>query len=793
MAINSRSRTSLDVGWKFKLADAELLKPYERWLNSGGFLVGAPSRAWDDSGWSEVNLPHDFVIQGGFIPGEPVEYNNGDLYPSRGSRPVGVGWYRKHFQVAASDAPKRIYLYFDGAFRDSKVYLNQYWVGGCASGYSSFFFDVTDMINFGGENLLAVRVDATQPEGWFYEGGGIYRHVWMISTAPTHIAPDGTFVTAKIDFNGAHPLAELTIQADLLNQSPAAAVGKLTSTILDPEGKVVGEVTEDFSMAAWGKTLMTQTAPLAEARLWSLAEPNLYKVVSTIWIDGNSVDQYETTTGIRSIRFDANEGFFLNQQPVKIQGVCCHQDHAGVGSAFPDRLHSFRLEHLKQMGCNAYRCSHHPPAPELLDACDRLGMLVMDEKRRLSSAADDQAELERILRRDRNHPSVILWSLGNEEVFMQWSPQAERIAQTLQDLVHRLDSTRPVTLAICLWNPAANTEEDLSHTPTPAAILDVMGFNYAVGTWEKYHQLHPNQPIVVSEASTNFRTRSCFQTNEDTCHLAWDDPRAEHRAEEQWAKVARYPYLSGIFLWTGFDYHGEPAPFNWPAASSQFGLMDLCGFPKDNYYYYQAAWRPEPLVHIFPHWDLPDQVGQPVKVGCYTNCAEVELFLNGRSLGRKQAMRNDHLEWADVIYEPGRLEAKGYLDGKVAASACVETTGPAQSIRLLPDRSSIAASRNDICVVDVEIVDAQGRVVPTADPQVFFTISGPGQIIGVGNGDPSSHEPEHASQRRAFHGRCQAILQPVEQTGGSIQFGAHTEGLHSAEITIQLTPSLIPG
>jgi beta-galactosidase len=528
-----------------------------------------------------------------------------------------------------------------------------------------------------------------------------------------------------------------------------------------------------------------QFVTLPEARLWSLDEPNLYRVVSTIWQNGSGTEQYETTTGIRSTRFDPDLGFFLNEQPVKLQGVCCHQDHAGVGSAFPDRLHAFRLERLKQMGCNAYRCSHNPPAPELLNAADRLGILVMDEKRRMSSAAEEMAELERIIRRDRNHPSVILWSIGNEEVFIQWTPQAERIALTLQDFIHHLDPSRPVTLAICFWNPAASGEEELTRTPTPAALLDVMGFNYAPRHWEGYHETHPGQAIVISEASTNFRTRGCYQTRDETCHLAWDDPRAEHQAEEQWAKVARYPYLSGTFLWTGFDYHGEPAPFNWPAISSQFGLMDLCGFPKDNYYYFQAAWKPEPLVHIFPHWNWPEKIGEPVKVGCYTNCEEIELFLNGRSLGCKPVIPNYHLEWANVLYEPGRLEAAGYRGGQVVASARVETTGPACGIRLLPDRTRIQAERSDVCVMDVEIIDEQGRVVPSASQLVHFEVAGAARIIGVGNGDPSSHEPEQANYRRAFNGHCQAILQPAAHPG-TVLFTARADGLLPAAVEIQI-------
>jgi beta-galactosidase len=774
----------MDGGWKFKLADAELLRPYEMWLNSGGFRQGVPARSFDDGAWREVNLPHDFVVEGDFVSEDRSQGTpETQILVLHGSHPSGVAWYRRRFSLPQSDAGRRIYLYFDGIFRDSRIYLNQYYVGSHASGYSSFYFDVTDLVEYGGENLLVVRADATRPEGWFYEGGGIYRHVWLVKTSPLHIGPWGTTITSEVDFSGASPQATLQIKTCLENKPSGPAACLLAATLLDPQGRVAGEAISEVVVPESGLIEVQQMIKLDAPQLWSVEHPALYQVVSTIILDNEPVDALTTSIGIRSVRFDAVRGFLLNEQPVKLKGVCCHQDHAGVGSALPDRLHEYRIEKLKEMGCNAYRCSHNPPAPEILDACDRLGMLVMDEKRRMSSAEEDLADLESIIRRDRNHPSIVLWSIGNEEVFIHWTPQSGRIARTLVDWVHRLDPTRPVTLAISYWNPATGREEPIEHSPYPASELDVMGFNYAVDHWEEYHAWRPNQPMVISEASSNLRTRGCYQSDVARSLLSWDDPHSQNRAEEQWAKVAKYPYLSGTFIWTGFDYRGEPHPHGWPAVSSHFGLMDTCGFPKDSYYYFKAGWTEQPLVHLFPHWNWPEKAGQPVTVGCYSNCEEVELFLNGQSLGRQAMQPNSHLEWKDVVYAPGALEARGYRGGAEAASARVETTGPAFALRLKPDRDHIIADGRDVCVVNVEIVDAQGRVVPTASDEISFIVEGPGQIIGVGNGNPGSHEAEKANHRRAFNGLCQAILQ-AGQAAGMMTLTAKADGLLPAGVTI---------
>jgi beta-galactosidase len=688
--------------------------------------------------------------------------------------------------VAAEDLGKRFYLFFDGVFRDSRIYLNDYFVGGHASGYTSFWFDVTDLVEYGGENVLVVRADAMRPEGWFYEGGGLYRHVWLVETDAVHVAPWGTFVTAEVEFNGRVPRATVQIRTTLANRIERKLAGRLVTRLLDPRGQPAGEVTSDVSLEAGIDAEVSQTIVVDAPALWSVEEPNLYTVVSGVEVEGRVVDEYRTTTGLRRLRFDKNGGFFLNEKPVKLKGVCCHQDHAGVGAALPDHLQEFRLRRLKEMGCNAYRCSHNPATPELLDAADRLGILVMAENRLLSSADHSRQDLEAMIRRDRNHPCIVLWSLGNEEFFTQWLASSVRVTRTLRDAVHRWDPTRPVTLAVCFWNPATNKSEPLERHPVPAPELDVMGFNYFGEVWDAYHAKYADQPATVSEASTPNQTRGCYETDDARGQLGWLDPRSNWTtAEDHWQRVATQPYLSGIFLWTGFDYRGEPSPHGWPAISSHFGIMDTCGFPKDSYYYYRAMWRDEPLVHVLPHWNWPDKVGQPIRVACYTNCQEVELFVNGVSQGRKAVAFATHAEWPDVIYAPGVVEAKGYREGKVVATARVETTGPAHGVRLTADRTRIAAGKRDGCVVDVAVVDGEGRVVPEADQEIVFHVEGAGDVLGVGNGDPASHEPDKASHRRAFHGLCQVILRSGKEAGRLV-LTAQGAGLVSSRLAVEV-------
>jgi len=787
-----RERILLDDGWKFKLAQGDLLQPYETWTKAGDFRGGPPSRAFADAEWRTVDLPHDFVVEGDFVneanftAREPLTHHT-----VHGSKPGGVGWYRRRFSVAADEEGKRFYLFFDGVYRDSRIYLNDYFVGQHESGYTGFWFDVTDLIDYGAENVLAVRADALRPEGWFYEGGGIYRHVWLVKTGAVHVAPWGTFVSTTLSGTGPGRTARVRVETTLANRLPRESACEIVSTLRDPSGRAVGTARAVAVCAPGADTPVTQEIELREPSLWRVDAPVLHDLETQVLVGDRVMDVYHTPTGLREIRFDSEAGLLVNGESVKMKGVCCHQDHAGVGVALPDHLQEFRLRRLKELGCNAYRCSHNPATPELLDAADRLGFLVIAENRLLSSADHSRRDLADMIRRDRNHPSIVLWSIGNEEFFTQWLPSSVRVTRTLRDDVHRLDPTRPVTLAVCFWNPLINKPEPIERSPLPSPELDVMGFNYMGEFWGPYQAAHPGQPTTVTEASTPSQTRGCYETDDARGRLGWLDPRSNgSAAEDHWRRVATEPFLSGLFLWTGFDYRGEPSPHGWPAISSQFGILDTCGFPKDTAFYYRAMWRDEPLVHILPHWNWPDRVGRPLRVACYTNCPEVELFVNGVSQGRKTVPFAGHAEWPDVIYAPGAVEARGYRDGRMAATARAETTGPACSLRLEVDRSRVAAGVRDGCVVDVAVVDAEGRIVPEADNLVVFSVDGPGRIIGVGNGDPSSHEADRAGFRRAFHGRCQAILE-AGAVPGTVVVTASAAGVRSAQVSVSAEATTI--
>ena len=787
VAKGGRERLSLDLGWKFKLAEGGQVQAPESWQKAGDYRGGPASRAFDDTDWRTVDVPHDFVVEGDFLDEALFTGKEpGAGHTSHGSKVAGVGWYRRRFTIPEEDSGRRMYLFFDGVFRDSRTYLNDYHIGTHASGYTSFWYDVTDVVEYGGENVLSVRADARRPEGWFYEGGGIYRHVWLVKTPALHVAPWGTFVTTELRREGGACVAQVRLETTVCDRRAETGPYHVVSILRRADGQSVAAARSSVPRPAGTETTVVQTIEIHDPALWRVEQPTLHVVETQIVADRGGGDTVRTTVGLRQVRFDAEGGLLLNGEPVKMKGVCCHQDHAGVGVAVPDHLQEFRLRRLKELGCNAYRCAHHPPTPELLDAADRLGILVMDENRRLSSSPEDQAQLAAMIRRDRNHPSVVLWSLGNEEFQTQWLPQSVRITRTLQDLAHRLDPSRPVTLAVCFWNPALNKTDSMDHLPLPCAHLDVMGFNYVGEYWGPYHERHPRQPTVVSEASTPSQTRGCYETDDPRGRLGWLDGRSNwSAAEDHWQRVATHPYLSGIFLWTGFDYRGEPSPHGWPVISSHFGILDTCGFPKDTAYYYRAMWRDEPLVHVFPHWNWPERQGQPIRVACYTNCSEVELVVNGTSLGRKPVAFGGHAEWPEVIYQPGAVEARGYRDGKRVANARVETTGPAHGLRVTVDRMRMAAGKRDGCVAEVAVVDREGRVVPEADPEIVFEVRGPGEVAGVGNGDPTSHEADKASHRRAFHGLCQAILRSGVEAG-DLTLTVRAPGLLPAHVVVKV-------
>jgi len=817
-----RERILFDSDWRFHFGHAsDPSKDFNFGGGDYGFGVFAKTGYiclpafpnFDDSAWQPVDLPHDFVVALPFV--NAPELNDWSYKPvGRNFPETSIGWYRRVFEIPQSDAGRRISLEFDGVFRDAMVVLNGIYLGRNLSGYAPFRFDVTDFIHPGEKNILVVRVDATEHEGWFYEGGGIYRHVWLTKTNPLHIAHEGVYVTSQITGNS----ADVSIVTEISNESETEQFCRITQTILDATGKVIATVVSDpLSISAWATQKISQTIRLDNPSLWSLENPNLYRLVTKIESTTSGIiggilfpavlDKCETLFGIRSIHFDADHGFSLNGERVEIKGMCNHQDHAGVGSALPDRLQYFRIAKLKEMGVNAYRTSHNPPTPALLDACDRLGMLVMDETRMFSSSPEGLSQLERMVRRDRNHPCIFLWSVGNEEP-LQGTPTGERIAATMVNLVHKLDSSRPVTLAMNNhWSQGAS------------AAVDIQGCNYFHNSdMDKFHSDFPRKPIIGSEEASAICTRGIYANDPTRGYMSAYDTNTPgsyaSTAEDWWNFFAARSFAAGAFVWTGFDYRGEPSPYKWPCISSHFGVMDTCGFPKDTYFYYQAQWSDKTVLHLFPHWNWQGREGQPISAWVYSNCEEVELFLNGKSLGRKSMPPRGHLEW-QVNYAPGALLARGYKNGKAVAEELRETTGSPAQIKLVPDRASIAADAQDVSVITVSVLDSQNRVVPVANNEIGFAIDGPGRIIGVGNGDPASHEsdkphlqlydlhgaliyksrsPEAISglsnapiqivaTRKVFNGLSQLIVQS-QNSAGEIRISAHADGLSSASITI---------
>ena len=785
--LSVRERISLDFGWRFHFGHAsDPAKDFgygaaarEMTFAKCGDFPDACQLEFDDRNWRGVDIPHDWAVE--------LPFKNAPDLPDHGGKPLGrdypetsIGWYRRVFDLDTDDASKRISVEFEGVFRDAIVTFNGFYVGRNFSGYAPFRFDLTDLANFGGKNVLTVRVDATLGEGWYYEGAGIYRHVWLTKTAPVHVPQWGTFVRSDLQDGR----ALLTINTEVQNESGEEQLCRVTSRILRIEGQSVASVESRAQKIAPGETFVFESQPvIANPGLWSVEEPNLYRLITTVNAGGVIVDQTETSFGIRSIRFDASDGFFLNGKPLKIKGTCNHQDHAGVGTALPDRLHYYRIERLKEMGSNAYRTSHNPPAPELLDACDRLGMLVLDETRMMCSSPEGLSQLERMIRRDRNHPSVIMWSLGNEEWTVQGKERGRRIVESMRQLAHRLDSSRPVTVAM---------DSGYSHGKGVPRAVDVQGFNYQREDLDAFHRAFPDLPTVGTETAGTYCTRGIYSNDASEGYVSAYDvncPDYGATAEKWWKYFAEREYLAGGFVWTGFDYRGEPSPYSWPCVSSHFGAMDSCGFPKDNYFYYQAWWGSKPVLHLLPHWNWSGKEGEEISVWCHTNLDGVELLLNGNSVGTRQVVKNSHLEWK-VKYAPGVIEARGFKDGKVALTTRRETTGAPSAVVLVADRERIAAGGQDLSVVTAKIVDQKGRVVPRAMNELHFEISGPGRLIGLGNGNPSCHEPDKpesftAGTRSAFNGLCMALVQGPKNTG-NVQILASSKGLSTGSVVIKV-------
>ena len=769
-----RERLLMDFGWRFHLGHAtDAAKDFDfrgNFSKTGGFGAVA-TLAFDDSDWKALDLPHDWAIE--------LPFENDPALGNKGFHPLGraypatsVGWYRRIFELPASDAGKRISVEFDAAYREATVIFNGFYIGRHVGGYDPFSFDLTDFATPGGKNMLVVRVDATQSDGWFYEGAGIYRHVWLVKTHPLHAKKWGAFARSEVRQGE----AIVKVRTEVENQGKAVPNARVTSSILDPAGKlVVKTVSAPQSIAAFGDLVTEQQVVVRAPVLWSLEERNLYKLVTEIDSGGAITDRYETPFGIRTCTFDAGKGFFLNGKSVKLKGTCNHQDHAAVGAALPDAVQYFRVRKLQEMGCNALRTSHNPPTPELLNAADELGMLVFDETRMMSSNSEGLAQLENLVRRDRNHPSVFMWSLGNEE----GTADTERgflILTEMKAVTTKHDGSR----LVCMAENGGRNMGKFGY-----AALDVQGYNYADPAADAFHKANPKIPVMGTEQVSAVATRGIYQMDPAHGYVGSYDPyttSGRASCEGWWSFCNARPWLAGGFIWTGFDYRGEPSPYGWPNISSQYGIIDMCGFPKDSFFYFQSWWREMPVLHVFPHWNWPGLEGKEIAVWVYSNLDRVELFLNGQSLGAKDMKKDSHLAW-NVKYTPGTIEARGFKDGKQVLTAKRETAGPAAKLVLTADRTEISADGEDVAMFTVEVQDAEGRTVATADNEVSFRLSGEGRVMGVGNGDPTNHEPDTASSRKAFCGLCMAVVQS-SKTAGSITVEASSPGLASASVTI---------
>ncbi len=784
-----REKLLFDFGWKFRLGDAADPKAdfdfgVGTLFAKAGESHGAVHPNFNDSTWRTLDLPHDWAVELDFVNVKDEDVKSHGYKPTGRQFPKStIGWYRRAFVIPGEDQGKRLSVKFDGVFRDCIVWLNGHYLGNNLSGYSEFGYDITDYVRYGQKNVLVVRVDVSQYEGWFYEGAGIYRHTWLIKTRPVHIPEYGVFVYTDGGKGGAKVHAE----TDILNKDGVPASCELTTFVQDERGRIVASSTPSaIALREAEGTTIRQDLDVSTPLLWSIEIPHLYTLISVVRSKGATLDSVLTPFGIRTVRWDKDKGFFLNDKRVEIKGVCNHQDHAGVGSALPDRLQYYRIERLKEMGCNAYRTSHNPPTNELLEACDRLGMLVMDENRLMGSSPEFMNQFETLIRRDRNHPSVVLWSLGNEEWVIQNTDIGKRIALSLIQKLKQLDPTR-------LYSYAANngnTYEGIN------SVVPIRGFNYmTIMDIDKYRKDHPDQILFGSEEASTLCTRGIFAVDTARGYMCDLDITATGwgaTAEKWWTFYAAREWQAGAFVWTGFDYRGEPTPYSWPCINSHFGIMDVCGFPKTNFFYYQSWWSDKDVLHLAPHWNWAGKEGTVINVWCESNCESVELFLNAKSLGKKTMNVNSHLEW-EVPYQPGVLEARGTKRGKVLTTK-VETTGEPVSIRMVTDRSSIEADGEDVSVVTVQALDRQGREVPIADNLIRFELQGKGKIIGVGNGDPSSHEPDKYMngryQRTLFNGLCQVIIQSLKEAG-TMELQASSDGLKSASVTVKSAPTTL--
>ena len=745
--------------------------------NAGPYSLDFDPSKWS-ARWKTVDLPHDWVVDLPFA--REASHSHG--YKTVGYKypETSVGWYRKTFSIPASDEGRHIALQFDGIFRDARIWVNGFYLGNDPDGYATQVYDISEYLNYGGENVVAVRVDATLEEGWFYEGAGIYRHVWLDKTDPVHIAPFGTFVHA--DVKAPYSEAVIIIETRITNGSVATATVNLEHTLLDAEGHPIQSIREPANTLAAKETIPVKASlRISHPRLWSTDNPYLYTLRTTVMQEGETVDTYDTPFGIREAVFDADKGFMLNGKRLEIKGVNQHQDHAGVGTAIPDALQLWRVRQLKALGINAIRSSHNPMTPELLTICDRLGILVMEENRLMGVNEEHIRLLRRMIERDRNHPSVILWSVGNEEWGLEWNDKGRKIAESMREYCHRLDPTRPMAVAT-------------SSGPNIVIPADVAGYNYMMqNPIDQHRKDYPQRCAVGSEETTGCGTRGIYF--DDAAHgrmaslnrIPDEKDGILNRIERGWQFYEQRPWLGGLFWWTGFDYRGESNPLEFPATGSEFGILDYCGFPKDEAWYLKAWWTDKPVLHLLPHWNLQEHEGETIEVWAYGNCDEVELFVNGKRLGRKKMPHAGHLSW-QTVYKPGSIRAVGYRSGRKVVEETVETTGPAAQVHLEADRNTLLADGRDVAVCTIRLTDSKGRFVPDACEELRITVEGPVRILGVGNGDPAWQAQERPEARdartfkvQAFNGLAQVLLQSTGEPGKAL-LRLSADGIKTGEL-----------
>jgi len=769
----SPGRENFDLNWKFHLGDVP-----------GGEKPGFP-----DQEWRRLDLPHDWSIEGSFKPDNPAT-NAGAALPG------GIGWYRKTFSVTDTKSKHR-FIRFDGVYMNSTVWLNGHQLGNRPFGYSTFEYDMTPYL-LEGSNVVAVKVDnSLQPNSRWYSGSGIYRHVWLTSTSPVHVSLWGTYVTTP---NVSEKVSRVQVETAVSNEKQEKTMVRIISSILDKNGKKVASQVQMAKIEPNTQLKINTNFKVDGPQLWSIEHPYLYRLASEVYEGKELRDTYYTTFGIRSIQFRSDSGFFLNNKCVKVKGVCMHHDLGYLGAALNTRALIRQLEILKSMGCNGIRTSHNPPSPDLLDLCDQMGFVVMDEAFdvwNLEKMKYDyhiyfkewhEKDLSDMVLRDRNHPSVFLWSIGNEIPEKNHTKYGgAAIAKELDGIIKRYDKTRFTTSAFAgVWRADTTFMSDK---------VDVIGINYTVERYPEEKAKHPDGFFIASETTSSLSDRGIYHFPADSAmkptpdlHCSSFDNRGTYYdrpatmiTQTTWRAVRETPYVAGLFIWTGFDYFGEPA-YPFPSISSSYGIVDLCGFPKDVFYFYKSQWTIEPVLHLFPHWNW--KAGQLIDVIAYTNCDEVKLYLNDKLIG-KQVFANTKIDYKTnqwdkpidlgegqklsldwkVPFVPGTLKAEGYKNGKLILTDIVKTAGDPSKIELVADRSTISADGKDLAYITVKITDKNGNMVPTADNLVHFDLEGEGQIVGVGNGNPISLEPAKGIERRAFSGMCQVIIQSTPKNG----------------------------